>query len=679
LRRIPLAAGLALVLGHAPPPSELTARTAPLIAYPDVSAAIVAEECAAAIEEADAIVDGIVAVEDGNRTFENTLYPLHRLQDLLGQAFGKYAFLGYVSPDPDLREAARTQEEGLDKYTVDLGFREDVFDAVLAYSRTAEAAESTGERRRFLDFTLRDYRRNGFGRGPEVREEVQEMKRRLVELGLEYEQNLADWKDGIEVPPDRAGGLPEEYLAGLERRENGSYWVSLDYPDLFPFMANAEDGELRRALLEKSWNKGFPRNVELLEEAISLRDRIAKRLEYPSWNHYVIEVRMAGDPQRVFDFLEDLSRRVRPKLESDLAAMREPAEESDPDGQIDYWDWRFWNSQQMRTQFAVDPAEISKYFPLDRVLTGMFAITQEMFGLRYEEVSDPETWQEDVQLFEVRDTGTDERIGFFYTDLFPRDGKFGHAAAFPLRSGGTFDGRRQLPVSAIVANLTKPTEETPSLLTHEEVETLFHEFGHILHQVLTRAELTRFTGTETEHDFVEAPSQNLEHWIWAPEVLDRFAAHFETGEKMPREMIEGLVAAKQLNSGIRYLRQVYYATLDLRYHEAGERKNTTKIMEELHPICGFPALAGTHMQAGFGHLFGYDSSYYSYLWSKVFGDDMFTAFEEAGILNPEVGMRWRREIYEKGGTLDGDQLVRNFLGREPNNEAFLRDLGLEGE
>jgi thimet oligopeptidase len=284
-----------------------------------------------------------------------------------------------------------------------------------------------------------------------------------------------------------------------------------------------------------------------------------------------------------------------------------------------------------------------------------------------------------VKLFEVYDVKTGEFIGHFYTDLFPRDGKFGHAAAFPLRGSGVFGGKRQPPISAIVANFTKPTETTPSLLTHDEVETLFHEFGHILHQTLTRAETYRFAGAETEQDFVEAPSQNLEHWIWEPEVLDRFAAHYETGEKIPREMLDGMIAAKHLNSGIETLRQIFYASLDMAYSDRGAKKNTTEILDELHSLCGFPNIEGTHFQAGFGHLFGYDAAYYGYLWSKVYGDDMYTAFAEGGILNPEIGMRYRREIYEKGGTVDGIDLVRSFLGREPNADAFLADLGLTPE
>ncbi|GJM43570.1 MAG: oligopeptidase A [Gemmatimonadota bacterium] len=650
--------------------------TAPLIDYTTVTSAMIEAECEAAMAKSEAILDELIAVPDGKRTFDNTLMPINQLADLMGQTFGKYCFQGYVAQDEAVREVARAQEELLDKYQVDLSFREDLYAAILSYSKTAEAQSLTGERARLLEFTLRDYRRNGFGRGADTRAEVQELRNRLVELSSEFQQELADWKDGIEVPADRTQGLSETFLSGLEKTENGNYWVSLDYPELVPFLDMSEDGELRKAISIKSWNEGYPKNVERLETAIALRDRMAKLLGYESWAHYRMEPRMAQNPERAQAFLADLRAKIQPKLDADIAAMRESYAQNDADG-VNYWDWRYYNSLQMRNEYNVDQSKVSEYFPLQNVLEGMFDITQEMFGLRYVEVKGAQVWHPDVQLFEIHDSATGEFIGHFYTDLFPREGKFGHAAAFPLRPGGIHNGKRQTPVSAIVANFTKPTSDRPSLLSHDEVETLFHEYGHILHQTLTRAELRRFAGSSTEQDFVEAPSQNLEHWIWEPEVLNRFAVHYQTGEKFPEEMLAGLIAAKHLNSGIRNLRQVYYASLDLACHGPGEKKDTTQLVRELHPICGFPALEGTHMQAGFGHLFGYDAAYYGYLWSKVYGDDMYTAFEEGGILNPEVGMRYRQEIYEKGGSLDGMDLVRNFLGREPNNRAFLRDLGLE--
>ena len=668
---------VALLLALAAAPVHAS-RTAPLIDYGTVTQEMVEKECTATLARADGIVEALVAVE-GPRTFENTMLPLNSINVLMGQTFGRYAFMGYVSDDAELREVARGQEELLDKYGVDLGFREDVYEAVAAYAGSDEAKALTGERARYLEFALRDFRRNGFGESKEIRDEVQELKNRLVELGVQFEKTLADWKDGIEVPPDRTGGLPESYLAGLERKENGNYWVSLDYPEFFPFMDFADDAQLRREIMTKSWNEGYPENVATLEEAIAIRDRIATLLGYPSWAHYRLETRMAKTPETVDAFLADLRVTLQPKFDADIATMAATVAKDDPDG-VNYWDWRYYNNRQLKEEYQVDAAEVSKYFPLDRTLQGMFDITQEMFGLRYEEVENADTWHPDVQLFEIRDSETGRFIGHFYTDLFPREGKFGHAAAFPLRSGGiAADGSYTTPISAIVANVTKPTADTPSLLTHDEVETMFHEFGHILHQTLTTVELDRFAGAATEQDFVEAPSQNLEHWIWEAEVLDRFAAHYETGEKLPREMLAGMIAAKHLNSGIKFLRQTMYASLDMAYNAPGETKDTSAILNEMHTICGFPNLENGHFHAGFGHLFGYDAAYYGYLWSKVYGDDMWAVFAENDVLNPEIGMRYRREIYEKGGTLDGAVLLRNFLQREPSNRSFVADLGLEPE
>ncbi len=652
-------------------------REAPYQFYSTVSAGDVEAGCQGAIAEANSILEKMVAVSDASRDFENTMRPLTRIEDLLGKAFGKYAFMAYVAGDKTLRDAARAQEESMNKFGVDLGFREDVYAAVRAYADTPEAKSLSGEKKRYLDFVLRDYRRNGFELSKKKRESIQAMQKRLVELGLEFEKNIAEHDDGIEVAPDRTAGLPESYLASLKKLENGNYWVSLDYPDLYPFLENSEDSDLRKQLTFKAWNQAYPENVKILEEGIATRAKIAKTLGYKSWAHYVTEVRMAKNPETIDAFLDDLAKMTQKKFEQEKALVNARYLAEEKDGSIDYWDWTHYITELKRSDYKVDGTKVAEYFPLDRVIDGLFGITQEMFGLAFVEVKNPDVWHPDVKLFEVRDAKSNEFLAHFYMDLFPRDDKFSHAAAFPLRGGGVQpDGTRQTPISSIVANFTKPTADAPSLLTHDEVETFFHEFGHILHQTLTKAELPRFAGSSTEQDFVEAPSQNLEHWIWEPVVLDRFAAHYKTGEKMPRELLEGMIAAKTVGKGKDTLRQIFYASLDMAYYGPGEKKNTTKILDEMHGVCGFPNMKDAHFQSGFGHLFGYDAAYYGYLWSKVYGDDMFSAFEEKGTLAPEVGMRYRKEIYEKGGTLDGADLLRNFLGREPNNKAFLRDLGL---
>jgi Zn-dependent oligopeptidase len=327
---------------------------------------------------------------------------------------------------------------------------------------------------------------------------------------------------------------------------------------------------------------------------------------------------------------------------------------------------------------------VAKYFPLEAVLEGLFDTMQTIFGVRFEAVEPANAWHPDVKLFSIFDRAADtaqtappEPVAHFFMDLFPRPNKFGHAAAFTLVSGRQLaDGSYQRPVSAIVANFTKPSATQPSLLRHTEAVTLFHEFGHILHQTLTSTRCLRFSGTRTERDFVEAPSQMLEHWVWRPEVLAGFSRHVDTGEPLPPDLLDAMLAAKNLDSGIFTTRQLYFAELDLAYHAAGERKDTTALAQELHTISGFEAPVDTYWQAGFGHLFGYDAGYYGYKWSEVFADDMFTRFEAAGPLNPELGVEYRRQVLERGGAVDGDVLVREFLGREPNSDAFLKNLGL---
>ncbi|MGH2633990.1 MAG: M3 family metallopeptidase, partial [Tepidiformaceae bacterium] len=439
----------------------------------------------------------------------------------------------------------------------------------------------------------------------------------------------------------------------------------------------AESQELRKELFEKDQCKGGEENVRRLEEAIGLRNAVATALGYDSWAAYQVETRMAKSRGAVDSFLADLREKVAAKAELDIEALRAAARERTGQADVNIWDMRFYHNQLMKTRYAVDDFEVAQYFPLEACIEGLFEVTQKLLGVRYEPVVNAPRWHGEVQVFDVYDRDGTEPLARFHMDLFPRPNKYGHAAAFTLRRGRDLDdGTYQKPVSAIVANFTKPTATQPSLLRHSELVTFFHEFGHILHQTLTRAHRARFSGTATERDFVEAPSQMLEHWCWDPDVLNRFARHHETGEPLPPALLNAMVAAKNLSSGLFTQRQLFFASLDFAYHSPGFSGDTTAEVERLHGITSFPYTPGTHFQSGFGHLFGYDAGYYGYLWSHVFGDDMFTRFEGAGLLDAGTGADYRAAILERGGSVDGGDMVRAFLGREPNNEAFLRGLGL---
>ncbi len=633
----------------------------------------VGSACEGALAVCDAAVEAIVATPDGQRTFANTLGALEAATDQVAQAAGQYAFMAYVAEDGALRDTARGWEERIDKYFVDLSFREDLYAAIKAYAGRGERLGR--EEARLLEHQLRDYRRNGFELPGAERAKVRALSDELVTLGVEFQRNINEWDDGIVVPREALAGLPDAFIDSLRTDEADGeqhYRVSLDYPEYFPFMGKAHSAELRRELFTKEQVKGGDANVAVLEQALAARREMATLLGYDSWAAYAHEVCMVKERERVAAFLADLRAKVAVKADADLALMAEVK-----DSPVAIWDWRYCHDQLLQTRYAVDEFEVAQYFPLDACLEGLFAVCQLLLNVRFERRPDAPVWHEDVQAFDVYEADGGEAFARFYMDLFPRPNTYGHAAAFTLRSGRRLpDGSYQKPVSAIVANFTKPSAEAPSLLRHSEVETLFHEFGHILHQTLTRATYARFSGTSTERDFVEAPSQMLEHWVWDREVLASFTRHHKTGEPLPDALLDAMLAAKTLSSGVTTLRQLYFAHLDQAYHAPGFDGDSTVAARALHEITGFPYTPGTHFQSGWGHLFGYDARYYGYLWSHVFGDDMFTRFEGAGLLNAELGAEYRRTVLERGGSVDGDQLVRDFLGREPNADAFLRGLGL---
>ena len=649
------------------------------------------EAVAAAEERATAIIETVVAVPAAEQTFANTVLPLDEVRATLALASGRYGFLSNVAPDDALRDEAHEIDRRIATYTTSIAFRDDLFAALTDYAAQPEIATLGPIERRYLDHVLRDFRRNGFAVGAAARARVQALKERLVTLGVDFRRNIDEADEALWLEREDLVGLPASYIERLQQRQfddaTGSgtrYRVSLAYPELYPFMDFAEREDLRRELFTLNQNKAAEVNLPLLEEAIATRDEIATTLGYVSWAHYAIETRMAQTPETAVEFLRDLEARVRAKADLDIAALTasKRTHTGDPDARLEIWDWRYYQQRVLRERYEVDSFAVAEYFPLDATLDGMFAVYQRLVGARFVEVPEPRAWHPDVRLFDVEDDAIGAHLGAFYLDLHPRPDKYGHAAAFTLRPGRELpDGTYETGISAMVTNFTKPGPGTPSLLRHSEVVTLFHEFGHILHQVMTRAPYARFAGTSVQRDFVEAPSQMLQHWVWDAEVLAGFTHHVTTGAPLPADLLARMIAAKHVASGLHYLRQLFFARLDLAYHGEGRTKDTDAIARELHAITGFPFVEGTHFQAGFGHLFGYDAGYYGYLWSQVYGDDMAARFAEGravegGAGDEVVGRRYRETILEAGGTRDGADLLRDFLGREPGMEPFLREIGL---
>jgi thimet oligopeptidase len=628
-----------------------------------------------AIAAANQLIDAI-AVHEGTNTIENTLLPLNESAAIIEVAYGQGAFMARVHPDPTVRIAATEEEEKLNKWGIEVVFRPDLYAAL---KRMADSdPEATPEQRRLLDFWMRDFRRAGHGLGPSEQEELKQLKQRLVELEVAFGANVDAHSDYIEVTRAELDGLPDSFIEALKPGDaEGTFRVTLDYPDLYPFLQNATNRGRRQELLRKKNTSVVAENRPLLEEALGLRRRVARLVGYDSWAHHSMDVKMA-DPARVKQFYDDLVPRLKEKVKAEHDKMKRLLADEYGDDTLQQWDISYYTTKIQREEYGVDQYKVAEYFPLETVIDGMLDITAHMFGVTYSRVDNPTAWHPDVYLYRVTDRASAEHLAYFYMDLFPREGKYGHAAAFDLVPGHTnLAGERIRPVAAMVANFTKPTEEAPSLLRHDEVLTLFHEFGHILHQTLTRAETVRFSGANTEWDFVEAPSQIMEHWTWEPDVLGRFSGHYQTGERIPQDMVDNLVAARDVNIAAANLRQAYFGILDLLLHDDADERDLDALDRLAYEVNELPFPEGTFFLASFGHVMGgYDAGYYGYLWSKVYGDDMYSRFQLEGVLNPEVGGDYRRTILEQGGTRDADELLQGFLGREPNNEAFLANMGL---
>lgn len=639
---------------------------------------------ATALADALAAIEGIESLSDDELSFATTLAALDEVRGGLQLNRGAVASLAYFHPDAEVRDAARAAGQEQSAFEIDLTFRAQLYDRFQAYAATAEAAQLRGAEAKLLEDTLRDFRQAGHGLEPAAQEELQRLRQRLAEIEVEFDKNIAAVDDHLDIPAADLAGMPESYLASLAPGdEPGTVRVTTAYPHVVPLQESARDRRWRREVQRMFDQRAVEPNRPLLMEALELRARIAALFGEPSWAHHRLHGRMAETPETVAAFYADLvprltvagtaeRARLQQLLDADLASGA-----ADGDPQIAIYDWRYYDTQLRQSDHGVDPWAVAEYFPLDAVLTGLLDLTAEMFGITFTPI-EFEAWHPDVVTLAIAGVDSGETVAHAHLDLHPREGKFTHAAAFDVVPGRELpDGTYRKPVAIILANMTAPTEERPALLTHDEVVTLFHEFGHVLHQTLTTARFSAHSGTSVQADFVEAPSQIMEHWAWTPEVLARFARHYRTGEPLPEDLLAGMIAAKQLDVAIRALLQVAYGSLDQRLHGVEQPVDLDQVIAETSAAALFPRQPGTCYAASFGHLLGgYDAGYYGYLWSEVYGDDMFSEFERLGVTNPEVGRRYRDVVLAQGGALGGMDLLREFLGREPRQDAFLVHKGL---
>lgn len=636
----------------------------------------------AAIEQAQHDVDAIIAISNTERTFATSAAALDNAISDYAKAVATAEILFLVHPDASMRDMAQKQQVRLQSEFVSI-FEQNkkLFEAFKSYAEQIAPTEKlTVPETYFIENVIRDFKKSGLNLPEEKQKEVKSVKNKLAELEAEFEKNISADTKSISVDPSELVGLDQDFIASLRKTDDGKVILGTDYPTYFTVMKQCSNATVRKALFEAFSNRGYPTNMHVLEQMYALRDQLAKLLGFKTFAHLNIDDTMADTPERAQEFLDKLMDKATIKAQQEIKKLTTELPKGvslTADGKIKPWDLAFIIEQYKKKYYQLDDEKLAEYFPTQHTINQLLKIYEKFFNIEFKEERTPALWHPDVKLIKV--FKGHQLIGYLLLDLEPRPGKYTHAChgnTYPARIKA--DGSLIPGLSTVIANFPKPLGSKPSLMKYNDVSTFFHEFGHAIHGMLGATYLGTQSGTRVKLDFVEMPSQMLEEWLYDPEILKLVSKHYQTGTSLPDEIINKLIALKQLTSGHFVLSQGVLSNLALEY----ARKGTNLKLDEIRMNLAKKLIPyvyqdeNSHAQCNFGHLAGYGAKYYGYLWSKVFALDLFEHIKQFGLLNPEIGMVYEEKVIGKGGSASPESLLEDFLGRKPNQKAFLKDLGL---
>jgi thimet oligopeptidase len=629
------------------------------------------------IKEAQDAVTKIVSIPSKDHNRENTLYAYDRALTHFRQAYYILRTLLKVSPLEVMKEAER-QSVILKKQEIDLFLQnKDLYNALSNVARNV--SDLSKKEQYFLDTTLQEYKRKGLDLADDRRNKAATLEKEIAELSTQFSQNIALDASTIQVSREELVGLDEDFINNL-KTENGLYILGVDYPTYYKVISFADCSQTRRKIFDAFNNRAYPQNVSVLETLIEKHDQLAQVLGFPSYGHLALESDMVKTPERAEQFLKDLLEKVNAKetLEFEHLTKNLPSSVTlSSSGKMHPWDRAYAIEHYKKNNFNIDEDKISHYFPMDHTIQQLLNIYQQFLDIEIKEEAIDGLWHPDVKLVTVHQNK--ELRGYLLLDLHPRENKYSHAVELTVIPALKTPHSTLACVTVVVANFPKATATQPALLKRKDVTTFFHEFGHALHAILGATKLGSLSGNNVKVDFAEMPSQMLEEWLWDPAILKQVSHHYITGESLPEDTIQKLIDLKIFSSGNDAQRQIALSFFSLACFKAGEHKNTDALLKEIFEKVRMHEeyYENYHFHTSFPHLgIAYNTKYYSYLWSKVFALALFDHIKKYGLLNPEIGRHYKHTILEQGGSKDPNELLVDFLGHAPTQDAFIRDLGL---
>ena len=644
----------------------------------------------AAIEEAKAEIQ-LIADTTEEPTFANTIEPLNTSGRTLNTVAGIFFNLNQACTNAEMQQIAEEVAPMMTEYSMSIILNPVLFQKVKAVYEMKDSLELNQEQAKLLEESYKSFTRNGANLKDDQKEEYARLQEKLSVTTLTFGRNVLNATNAYTLHiTDEAdlAGLPDyvrEMAAADAQAKGKEGWVfTLDQPSYSPFLKYSTRRELREQLW-KAYNSkcigGEFDNTANIRKIVDLRIRIAQLLGYETYADYALEDRMAKNPATVNNFLADLMQKSLPFAKRDVAEIQAYAKANGFEEQLMPWDFSYWSEKFQEERYSLNEELLKPYFELSSVQTAIFDLAGRLYGLKFEENSKLPVYHPDVKVFEVKDEN-DRFMSLLYIDYFPRESKRGGAWMTSFREQGFYNGVEERPHVSLVTNFTKPTADTPSLITFYEFTTILHEFGHALHGILAEGTYSTLTGTNVARDFVELPSQIMENWAYEPEYLNSFAKHYQTGEVIPQDLIDKIIAAKNFLAGYMNVRQLNYSLTDMSWHNVTSVPEASVVDYEQGVLANsavLPAIEGIVFSPSFSHIFagGYAAGYYSYKWAEVLEADAFSLFKERGIFNKEVAAEFRDKILSRGGIEDADVLFRNFRGRDPKPEALLEKLGMK--